>query len=203
MTTLAPAVSVSTKPEVVGKAIYLELTPILDEDGKPLTRSWGGASAVRQLLLFPTGTTPEGHEVLRPEVFYRTVCSYSPRAQWLSRTCNPHPTKQEIEDKLAENPDSRFLSIEYPDFDTYTTETKNAMYARGLESFIAEQTLDYSYDYETGDQSWFEAWKIRAKFGVEITDKDLSDLNRGRTPQAVIRRINKTRVSLGHPEKLV
>lgn len=203
MTTLAPAVSVSTKPEVVGKAIYLELTPILDEDGKPLTRGWGGTSSVRQLLLFPTGTTSEGHQILQPEVFYRTLSSYSPRAQWHSHTCSPHPTEQEIEEELAKNPEKRYLTIEYPDFDTYTLETKNAMYARSLKNFIAGQTLDYNWDYDTSTQVWFEAWKIRAKFAVEITDKDMGDLRKGRTPQAVIRRTNKARVYLGFPEKLV
>ena len=46
-------------------------------------------------------------------------------------------------------------------------------------------------------------WEIVRQFAVEVTDKDLADVLAHKTPQAVIRRINKVRVSLGLPEKLV
>lgn len=208
MTTLAPATtSVATTPEVVGKALYLELAPILDSEGNPVAY-YGGKGSVKQLVIMPSGTTPEGHKV-HASIWDRIVSPSYPRSQWSNKTLNPMPSKAEF--STNGKPNYRGLELEaqptiseaesMPDEIVKSLMTNSAEHA--LYSEMLQEKSTYDRENEKYNITATPAWEIVRQFAVEVTDKDLADVRSWKTPQAVVRRINKVRVSLGLPEKLV
>lgn len=206
MTTLTtPAVSIT--PEVVGKAVYLELKPIETPEGG--TISWyGSKGAVKQIIVFPSGLTPEGHKV-PPSVFERIVSPAYPRSQWDSSSLRPQANRA---DYLARG-EKGYRGLTIDEFQTeseaesLTPEVKNSLYLNAIEQAIYREMIeDKSYfdeEEKTYKYNAVPAWTISTKFAVEVTDKDLSEIRAYKTPQAVIRRITKARVAAGLPEKLV
>ena len=213
MTTLAPAAtSAAPTPEVVGKALYLELVPIVKE-GKPVShRVWGGVDTVRQVIVFPRGNTPEGYSV-EPTIYSRAVSPHYPRSQWDSNAVRPHPSKADLREALAKKEEENSLG-NYVDYTMPTTseieampdEVRNQLLLNSVEKSLFDLFYD-SVSYKDSEGNYATkpilAWELRQKFSVEVTDKDYSDIRSWKTPQAVIRRITKARVAAGHPEKLV
>lgn len=206
MTTLAPAAIATTTPQVVGKAVYLEAIPVLDAEGKPVLKWYGTADSVKQIIIFPGGKDTAGKNV-QPVIYNRIVSKHYPKAQWRRDIIHPLPTKSEFAAKG--DPYYRGLTLESPshaELQTMPEEIQKGFMANGVESRLFDQLMYESseYDPETGNYKVtpLHTWKIARKFSVEITDKDLEDISKYKTPQAVIRRITKVRVSFGLPEKL-
>ncbi len=206
MTTLAPVTTaVATTPEVVGKALYIELKPVVDESGKGVG-FWGHKDSVKQLIIMPKGLTPEGKKV-KPSIWDRVVSKNYPRSQWSSVSVSVAPTRAEFIARGEENWGGKKLEVpSESELDAMPDEVVGQMLTNFAEQIIHREVM-YSgmrYNEELDKHVDFtaQAWEIVRQFAVEVTDKDLADVLAHKTPQAVIRRINKVRVSLGLPEKL-
>jgi len=205
MTTLAPA-AVATTPEVVGKAVYLEAIPVLDAEGKPVISWYGSGNSVKQIIIFPAGMDNAGRKV-QPTIYDRTVSKSYPKAQWSNTTIQPMPSKSEFRIRGEES--YRGLVVESPtpaELEAMPEEIQQAYLTNSIEKQMFSELMyeKSTYDPETGNYKVeaIPAWTVTRKFTVEVTDKDLADVRGWKTPQAVIRRITKVRVSLGLPEKL-
>lgn len=215
--TLTATPSVKIIPEVVGKALYLEFVPTLDEEGKPVGRHWGGKDSVKQVFVTPSGYDLAGN-LVPSKVFERTVTTYSPRAQWDSRKVIPMPSAEELlrahlEEEKSSGRETDYISanqIPASEFDHLSDEIKNSYYANSIAHTLKQTILASSnervelpeggYEYVT---KVVKAWDLSQKFAVEVTNDDLGVIRDSKTPQAIIRRINKTRVANGYAEKLV
>ena len=200
-------------PKIVGKALDLELVadPTLTEDERRSLLGW--QNGTKQVIVFPqyqddTGTIHE------PIIMNRIVSSYSPRSQWethnLDRCVKPM-TEEEI--RASDSETSYYKS--YANFQYYTSAewavlTEREKYESRkftLNMALRNHTIDTTYAGE-GDERRIVAkqgWLVREgkPISVEITDQDMSDILGHKTPQAVIRRINKVRGTLDKfPEKL-
>lgn len=207
MTTLAPAAVSATTPEVVGKAVYLEAIPVLDAEGKPVLNWYGTKNSIKQLIIFPGGKDLTGKTVM-PVIYSRTVSPTYPKAQWRQDTIYPLPTKGEFVAKGE--PNYRGLTLEaptYAELEAMPEEIQKSFMTNGIENRLFGELMYEQSEFDPETSSYkvkaLHAWKVARKFAVEVTDKDLSEIHKYKTPQAVIRRITKVRVSLGLPEKLV
>jgi hypothetical protein len=195
MTTLTPAAT-KILPEVVGKAIYLELSPILDSEGK--AQVWQGADSILQVIVTPNGTDSTGKQV--KSVMYDRIISKSyPRSQWESNSVEPLQSEAElIRHYEAEGSKHHYLMTpKIEDFEALPDEIKRDLYANGLSTKLRSLVTrshnkfnEATQEYET---TTTEIWSVSKKFAVEVTDEDLASIASWKTPQAVIRRINKVR----------
>jgi len=203
MTTTAPVAT----PKIVGKALYLELVPNLtdyseDEARKLLGWQFGGT---KQVIMFPQYQDDSGklHEAV---VMVRTVSSYQPKAQWdftfLSGSRLGEADLSRADDYV------NYPHLNHADWAGLSEKEKHDSRSRALALLIKNQTISTRSEY-VGDERVFtagQAWEVREgkPIAVEITDQDMSDLHDHRkTPQAVIRRINKVRDTLDKfPAKL-
>lgn len=183
-------------PEVVGKALYLELTPILDSEGN--ARIWQGKDSVQQIIIMPNGKDSAGNEV-RTTIFERIVAPSSPRSQWTSNQVEPMPTDAEVLAEL-DDPDNRYANykgIDKYEFAAYPEEVKRNLIANGVSHKLRSLSLKSgaNWDEETKGYIRFyeEIWQLGKSFAVEVTDEDLSAVRSWKTPQGVIRRINKVK----------
>lgn len=209
-------------PTLKGKALYLELVPDKDnlterEVGRVC--SWLGSEAVKQIIIFPPSVDDTGREQ-RGIMLSRTISPRSPRGQWEWT----NTTTQRV--KSIELDDDTKTRTSYANVTTYTKEewdllpeaSKVESHKLALDHAIRGHLYftDYEYDEEGeyvrdsgGDlvRNTKQGWVIRGgkPIAVETTDEDYSDLHdKSKTPQAVIRRINKVRESLADfPTKLV
>lgn len=214
MTISVVPVTTTPKPEVVGKAIYIELAPVTKFDSTgvevPIGGGiWGGARARKQIIFFQPTITQTGSKV-DPMKWLRTLSPHSPRAQWDWWTIDPMPAPQTILDS-QEKKDASYLRYEYPtreELEEMPEEVVSSYFANSVAHLLKEQILYKDREWNSEEARWedrevLEVWKKVALFAVEVTDKDADDLQARKTPQAVIRRINKTRESLGFPAKIV
>lgn len=202
-------------PKIVGNALYLELVPNTDltKEQQDAILGWR-KSSVKQIILFPeyqddTGRTQEA------VMMSRDVSALSPRSQWdISRARSfPKPIDPE---KLAEAyaDTSTYAWVNYDDYkrdEWAELPEKSKAEARALWLDLQMRNALFGSGYvrdESGERVEFygQAWVVRDSkpIAVEITDEDLRLVNDYKTPQAVIRRINKVRESLdSFPDKLV
>lgn len=183
-------------PEVVGKAIYLELSPILDPEGKP--RVWQGADSILQVIITPNGTDSTGKQV-KSVMYDRIISKTYPRSQWDSTMVMPLQSEAELI-RHFETQSSKNVYLSPPkveDFEALTDEIKRDLYTNGISARLRNLvTRSYNkfneatQEYET---ETLEIWSVSKKFAVEVTDEDLVAVGSWKTPQAVIRRINKVR----------
>lgn len=195
MTILTPAPA-KILPEVVGKAIYLELSPILDSEGKP--RVWQGADSTLQVIITPNGTDSTGKQV-KSVLYDRVISKTYPRSQWNSSMVEPLQSEAElIRHYEAEGSKKDYLSTpKIEDFDTLPDEIKRDLYANGLSTrlrnLVARSYNKFNEATQEYETTTTEIWSVSKKFAVEVTDEDLASIGSWKTPQAVIRRINKVR----------
>jgi hypothetical protein len=202
-------------PKIVGNALYLELVPNADltKDQQDAILGWrkGG---VKQIILFPeyqddTGRTQ--HAV----IMTREVSKLSPRSQWDISRARSFPKPIEA-DKLAEAyaDTSSYSWVNYEEYNKsewVELPEKSKTEAKALWLDLQMRNALFGSGYvrdESGERVEFvgQAWVVRESkpLAVEITDEDLRLVNDYKTPQAVIRRINKVRESLDtFPDKLV
>lgn len=196
MTTLAPAAATKILPEVVGKALYVELTPILDKEGNSVV--WQGKDAIKQIIITPNGTDDLGNSVAST-ILSRIVSPAYPRSQWDTNSVVPLPDNATLK-SLAEGDTSNyfhFKGIDKDEFESYPESVKRTLFANGIAQMLRGELLRqrslWNEERQDHDIMTEPIWKISKKFSVEVTDEDLGKLKSWKTPQAVIRRINKVR----------
>lgn len=197
-------------PKIVGKALYLELVadPSLSSDKARSLLGWQH-TGVKQLVIFPQYQDDTG-KVYSPFVLSRVVSSYSPKAQWDSNYVDECVKKLELDSKSAEAHPNYVEFSEYTkaEWDLITEREKYESRKLALELTLKRHLIDTTYEGE-GDERKVVAeqgWVVRNSkpIAVEVTDEDYKELIQYRkTPQAVIRRINKVRsMTPDFPEKL-
>lgn len=209
--TMTSVVATAT-PKIVGKALYLELVanPDLPEDTTRTLIGWQH-KGTKQILIFPEYQDDTGR-IHTSVALTRIVSEHTPRSQW--DTTYIRPTKP-LDPKALESEDSDryydYLNLETykkEEWDTLPIVARQEAQRQSLELFITSQMKEVGYVGSGDDREAIveQAWTIRDSkpFAVEITDEDFDDLHRkSKTPQAVVRRINKVRESISSfPNKL-
>ena len=218
MTSVMPPAAVATAApataKIIGKAVYLELINNPDADSR--TFGYWSKNAVYQVILFPEHLDSAGN-VKPAQLWQRVVSATTPRSQWdkvaISRLYNP----KGIEEKLAETDENQNYHFSFPAYssDEYKSLTDKEKFDSALFTletllrgvFVGtfhERTTLPNGDTETKVVAQ-QGWIVRNSkpLVVEITDEDAENVDSYTTPQALIRRIQKARVSVGFPEKLV
>lgn len=197
-------------PKIVGKALYLELVadPTLDSDEARSLLGWqhGGT---KQVLVFPEYQDDTG-KVHEPVIMTRLVSTHSPRAQW--DTTRVHSKPKSVKEDVGYG---GYVSYEMYKTDEWTSLTemeKHTSRKTALDLALRSNMIGSMWATDpanpTGDKISVakQGWIVREgkPISIEITDQDMSELHDERkTPQAVIRRINKVRGTLDKfPEKL-
>jgi hypothetical protein len=200
-------------PKITGKAVYLELVvnPALTPDQQRTVCGWHGAASTKQMILFPQYQDDTG-KIRNVVVMTRTVSENAPRAQWDTTYTRGYA-------KLDE-PDMEGLGgyhADYTDVENYSKEEFDglpvlqqvASRQRTLRLTLKRELLGTVYgELINGERenSVVQGWVVRddTPLAVEITNEDMALLHdENKTPQAVIRRINKVRESvLTFPNKL-
>jgi hypothetical protein len=205
--TISPVVIPAPAPaKIVGKALYLELVidPALDEDKIPVWRK----KAVRQVIIMPDYLD----EVGLPKsamVWERVISPYSPRQQWESSVIGGRLVKEATQEAFDACESYHFQYSEYTtdELKTMSAREKHEATIYTLKEKLKGVFLDTKVETdEKGDsrQVASQLWKIRDSkpLAIEITNEELETASSYTTPQSVIRRIQKARVSAGFPEKL-
>lgn len=203
MTTTAVA------PKIVGKALYLELVgdSTIDKDELRSLLGWQ-YEGTKQLLIFPEYQDDTG-KVWGAVIMERLVSSYSPKAQW-DFTYTDRFRLKPAEPHSANDSYVNYDSYKTSEWDELTEREKFDSRKRAIANTLRNHTISTTYgepDSE-GNRSTIakQGWVVREgkPIAVELTDQDYADLHLNRkTPQAVIRRINKVRESLDKfPTKL-
>jgi hypothetical protein len=203
--------STAVATKIVGKAIYLELipNPDLTDDQKHNACGWFGKNGTKQLLIFPAYESESGSPY-NPVIMSRIVGEYTSRAQWethISRD-NPKPYSPSSEESPGGYVSLPLYSREewavLPEVDRVAS-TKLT-----LDITLRHQLNGTYYVHEEDGSRTIvptQAWVVRDSkpLAVEITNDDMALLHDERkTPQAVIRRVNKIRESVASfPTKLV
>lgn len=202
MTTTAVA------PKIVGKALYLELVgdSTMDKDELRSLLGWQ-FEGTKQLIIFPEYQDDTG-KVWGAVILERLVSSYSPKAQWdFTYTDRLRP---KVADVARDDSYVNYNSYNNSEWDALTEREKFDSRKRAIEVVLRNHTISTTYgtpDSE-GNRPTIakQGWVVREgkPIAVELTDQDYADLHLNRkTPQAVIRRINKVRESLDKfPTKL-
>ena len=203
-TTTSPA------PKLAGKALYLELipNPALSDDEKRSACGWEFDSATRQIILFPEYQDDTG-KILPAIMYSRSVTEYSPRAQWDSERVTldkPKPLSEQPEEKTSYGAYGNYVYLESYSRDEWNELTpQQQAESKSLAMALAVKSkLFSSVSRESGAEGVL-AWVIRddKPIVVELTNLDYEDLEKHKTPQAVVRRINKVRDSIASfPKKI-
>lgn len=158
---------------IVGKGLYLEFIPS-NEDATSV------ASKVLQVLFTPEGFDEAGNYT-QFAMCSRTIADYSPRKQWRVSKAGVN-NKETLMSGLPMN-------------------SANAQ-EQGLKMIeMFTKTIEKSV-FASADST--PVWKLRGKpIAVEITSFDLNEINQFTAPNPALRRIQKCRVALDFPEKLV
>jgi hypothetical protein len=203
MTTTAVA------PKIVGKALYLELVadPTLTEEQSRSLLGWQH-KGTKQVIVFPEYQDDSG-VVYGAVVMDRVVSEHSPRSQWDISFTDRSRLKPEASD--TSRGDYTFHSTYTPSEWADLTE-REKFDSRKLVLAVVLKRATISTTYGDPDSEGNrptiakQGWVVRESkpIVVETTDQDLSDLHKhAKTPQAVIRRINKVRDTLDKfPKKL-
>lgn len=192
-------------PKIVGKALYLELVadPTLSAQEQRDLIGWQ-YEGTKQIILFPEYQDDTGR-VHPAKALSRIVSTHTPRSQWETAYLR-HPKPLSI----AENNENYFIAENY-----LSEEWKELPIVAQAESkklaidlYLRSEMFDEMYVGEGDERKQVskQSWVVRDNktFSVEVTDEDYNDLiHNSKTPQAVIRRINKVRDSIStFPKKL-
>jgi hypothetical protein len=200
-------------PKIVSKALYLELVadPTMDSDKIRSLVGWYGDKAVKQVIIFPQYQDDTG-KIFEPAVLARVVSPHSPKAQWDRHFLDEGRGRL----KPAEPTDPNSYHREYVEHKTYsrsewdelTDKERHDSRTRSLDLIIRSQVIGTRHETSGDERVEFaeQGWVVRDNkpFSVEVTDQDLIEVHKNwKTPQAVIRRINKVRGTLDKfPESL-
>jgi hypothetical protein len=201
-------------PKIVGKALYLELVGDKATHGEEGLRKLLGwqAKAVKQVILFPEYQDDTG-KVWGAVIMERTVSEYRPKAQWDTTYIDRQRVKPYISAEPSGHMKDYVTHGRYSNAEWESLTQREVFDSRktALGVLLKNMTIQttWSEPENEGDERKLVAtqvYKVREDkpISVEITDQDMSDLHMvGKTPQAVIRRINKVRGTLDKfPAKL-
>lgn len=139
------------------------------------------STRVLQVLFTPEGYDEKGN-FAQFSLHSRTVSEHSPRKQWRITRCG-------MDNKTA-------LTSGAPLAPERVQELGTVMVERFQRSILK------AVFPRTGDST--PEWVLRSKpIAIEITSFDLLEVNEWKTPAPALRRIQKCRVALDFPEKLV
>ena len=210
MTSIAVA-PVST-PKIVSKALYLELVAdsTIPEDERRSLLGWQH-NGTKQIIIFPQYQDDTG-KVHEPRVMSRLVSEHSPRAQWDTNVVREYPKPQsEADEKENYSGYSTIPTYSKEEWDELSEKEKHDSRVLGVSYLLRRELLDTRYEYvgegdsQTRELIAQQGWVVRESkpISVEITNQDYAELADYKTPQAVIRRINKVRGTLDKfPAKL-
>lgn len=195
-----------TTPKIAGKALYLELVnnPDVPEDKLGYWQRKG----VKQVIILPQSLDEVG--IAQPiQIWHRVVSAHSPRSQWDSDSIGSgrfvkKPTQEQLD---ADNYHLSYETYTKEQLDSMTDREKHEAGVFTLAEKLKGVMLDSAFIRdENGDSisEVIQSWVIRDSkpLAVEVLDEELEQARSGKTPQAIIRRIQKARVSAGFPEKM-
>jgi hypothetical protein len=194
-------------PKIVGKALYLELIAdnTIDPDKLRKVLGWQH-TGTRQIIIFPEYQDDTG-KVWGSVVMNRIISSHSPRSQWditFIDRLRPNVNAVSVDNSYHSYPDYNREA-----WDTLTAKEKFDSHKLALDSTLRKIVLSSDYETDsTGERKLTALQALRVRdnkpIAVEITDEDMVELHmKSKTPQAVIRRINKVRESISSfPAKL-
>ena len=207
--TITPIVipATSSTPKIAGKALYLEL--VNNPDAPEKAFGYWYKNGVKQVIILPQHLDEVG--IAQPiQIWSRVVSAHSPRSQWDSETIGSgrlvkKPTQEKFEQQAY-----------HLAYDTYSADEISAMtdrekYDAGiftLSERLKGLLLDTHFGEmdESGNRETLvsQTWVIRDSkpLAVEVLFEELEQARSRKTPQAIIRRIQKARVSAGFPEKM-
>lgn len=134
---------------------------------------------VLQLLMTPEGYNEQG-EYVQFSLHSRTISENSPRKQWRVTKCGTDNKELLTSGSPAGQVKAQELAIQM--VERFDQSIRKAVFPKGEEA----------------------EWVLRSKpIAVEITSFDLSEVSEWKTPAPALRRIQKCRVALDFPEKLV
>lgn len=207
---MTSTVSTAT-PKIVGKALYLELVPDSTKSEEELRGLLGWQfNGVRQVILFPEYQDDTG-KIYGAVLLSRTISEHSPKAQWDFTYLDTLRIKEGVDSESS----YAGSYLEYPNYSREewaeaTEREKFESRKRAMGLLLKNQLLGTTWTTNTEGERVVlatQAYAVRddKPIAVEVTDQDLTDLHLHRkTPQAVIRRINKVRDTLDKfPAKLV
>ena len=193
-------------PKIVGKALYLELVadPTLSATEQRDLIGWQ-YQGTKQILIFPEYQDDTG-KIHPARALHRIVSTHTPRSQWdYAYLRNPKPIDPNAEAS------SNYVMLEgysKEEWDSLPLVKKAESKKLAIEIYLRNEMFDEMYVGEGDERKVVskQSWVVRDNktFSVEVTDEDYDDLyNKQKTPQAVIRRINKVRDSIStFPKKL-
>jgi hypothetical protein len=198
----------ATAPKIVSKALYLELVADTANHAEDELRSLLGwqHKGTKQIIVFPEYQDDTG-KIWGAVVMSRLISENSPKAQWdFTYTDRLRPKESKETDSYYVD----FPSYSNAEWEALTEREKFDSRKRGLQIVLKNETIGTTYGLpdETGNRPTIakQGWTVRDSkpITVELTDEDLNELHlKMKTPQAVIRRINKVRDSLDKfPAKL-
>jgi hypothetical protein len=204
--TITPIV-VSSTPKIAGKALYLELVNNPDAPEKAFGYWYKGG--VKQVIILPQHLDEVG--IAQPvQIWSRVVSAHSPRSQWETESFG---TGRFVKKPTQEKLESSAYHLAYDNYsaDEISAMTDRDKYDAGVYT-LAERLKGFLLDThfgeldESGNRETLvsQNWVIRDSkpLAVEVLFDELEQARSHKTPQAIIRRIQKARVSAGFPEKL-
>jgi hypothetical protein len=203
--TLAPSASASAIPKIAGKALYLEL--INNPDAGSI--GYWYKNGVKQVIILPQHLDEVG--ISQPvQIWHRVVSEHSPRSQWdMEILGNGRLVKKPTQEQLDSATNYHFAYDSYTkeELDFMTDREKHEAGVFTLGERVKGLLLDTYHETDAEGNSLSrvqQTWLIRDSkpLAVEVLDNELEQARSHKTPQAIIRRIQKARVSAGFPEKM-
>jgi hypothetical protein len=203
--------STAVATKIVGKAIYLELVPnpALSADEKASACGWYGKNGTKQLIIFPEYLEDSG-KTRNSVIMTRIIGEHSPRAQWEIHNARGLP--KPLDSAETDSRNSSYTTLATYSRDEWAELSEIGRQASKKLSLDIELRNNMNGGYYSGEAEnrkivATQAWVIRDSkaLAVEVTNEDMETLHNGsKTPQAVIRRVNKIRESVASfPTKLV
>jgi hypothetical protein len=206
--TIHPIVLTTPPATIQGKALYLELVNNPDAPAESV-HLWNKDS-VKQVLILPQHLDEIGN-VQPVQIWDRVISPRSLRSQWDNNKIGSGRLVKKLTEEDLGGLDSWhtiYNNYESDELASMSAKEKHeatlyTIFEKLKNSFIGTYTLrDAEGNNETHAT---QTWIIRDSkpLAIEITNEEFDQARLGKTPQAVIRRIQKARVSAGFPEKIV
>lgn len=193
-------------PKIVGKALYLEL--VNNPDAPEGSVGYWSKGGVKQVIILPQTLDAVG--IAQPvQIWDRVVSPHSPRSQWDNNTIRSF-VKLPTSEHLEKHKDSYHLPLETYKSDELLSLSEPEKVEIGVRTlnFRIKQLLVDTYNVKDAEGNYsteaHQTWVVRDSkpLAIEITDEEVELARSGTTPQSIIRRIQKARLSAGFPEKL-
>ncbi len=199
---------VMTSPTIVGKALYLEL--VNNPDAPEGSIGMWHKDAVKQVIIMPQHLDEVG--IAQPvQIWDRVLSKHSPRSQWDANRFGSGRLVKKLDESKLEAETGYHISYSSYSSDEIASlspvDKHNATIYTITEKMKGYLLDTYSVKDENGESTMVatQTWVVRDSkpLAIELTNEELDLARSGKTPQAVIRRIQKARLSAGFPEKIV